>query len=111
MCSQSRFKTLPSWLEVLSPDGLEWLWKSALIQPSVFTERINFASSTSLLAASNLDPCEHGVVLRAVADDHVIGAGPQLAAKPAVVAVVDVPDRVLAAVRPEVGVRAFLPDR
>ena len=25
MCSQSRFNTLPSWLDVLSPDGLEWL--------------------------------------------------------------------------------------
>ncbi len=43
-CSQSRFSTRPSWLEVLSPDGLEWLWKSALIQPSVFTERTSFAS-------------------------------------------------------------------
>ena len=38
-CSQSRFSTRPSWLDVLSPEGLEWLWKSALIQPSVFTER------------------------------------------------------------------------
>ena len=49
MCSQSKFSTRPSWLDVLSPDGLEWLWKSALIQPSVFTERTSFASSSASL--------------------------------------------------------------
>ena len=49
MCSHSRFNTRPSWLDVLSPEGLEWLWKSVLIQPSVFTERISFAARTDSL--------------------------------------------------------------
>ena len=39
MCSASKFKTRPSWLPVLSPDGVEWLWKSALTQPRVSTVR------------------------------------------------------------------------
>ena len=102
-CSQSRFSTRPSWLDVLSPDGLEWLWKSALIQPSVFTERTSFASRARLLASRHVDPREDGVVLRSVADDHVVGTGLQVAAEAAVVAVVHVLDRVLAAVRAEVG--------
>ncbi len=45
MCSQSRFSTRPNWLEVLSPEGLEWLWKSALTQPGVCTLRTSMASS------------------------------------------------------------------
>ena len=45
MCSQRRLSTRPSWLAVLSPEGLEWLWKSALIQPSVPTDRVSVASS------------------------------------------------------------------
>ncbi len=46
MCSASRFKTRPRWLAVLSPEGVEWLWKSALIQPLVSTLRRNRAASS-----------------------------------------------------------------
>ena len=73
MCSQSRLSTRPSWLDVLSPEGLEWLWKSVLIQPSVFTDRTSFAFEPRLLALRDLERREDGVVLGAVADDHVVG--------------------------------------
>ena len=58
-----------------------------------------------LFAARQVDLGEDGVVLRPVADDHVVGAGLELAAEAAVVAVVNVLDRVLAAVGAEVGAR------
>ncbi len=62
MCSQSRFSTRPSWLDVLSPDGLEWLWKSALIQPGVLRcdQR---RPQRRHLSAGEFHLCEDGVVL------------------------------------------------
>ena len=61
------------------------------------------------LALHHVDLREDGVVLRAVADDDVVGAGVQLAAEAAVVTVNQVLDRVLAAIRAEVGAPGFAP--
>ena len=102
MCSQSRLSTRPSWLDVLSPDGLEWLWKSALIQWSVFTDRTSFASTTASLPRSGSIARENRVIFRTITDDHIIRSRIQLASKAAIVAVVDIFDRVLAAVGAEV---------
>ena len=63
------------------------------------------------MPAHDVDLREDGVVLRPVADDHVVRAGLELAAEAAVVAVVDVLDRVLAAVGAEVGALACRPGR
>ena len=56
-----------------------------------------------LLALDNLDGREHGVVLRAVADDHVVAARIQIPLEAAVLAVIEVPDRMLAGIGAEVG--------
>ena len=67
MCSASRLSTRPRWLEVLSPEGLEWLWKSALIQPLVLNRSLETRRERRFLATFHGDRSEDGVEFRAVA--------------------------------------------
>src|SRR5262249_2824728 len=70
-----------------------------------------FRLKNRLLAADGVDRGEDRIMLRTITDDHVIGPGLQVATKPAVVTVVNVLDRMLAAVGSKVGAgRAPLAD-